>query len=125
MRLWKAIILVDIALGPGLILGYLQWQGMLVRPRPEAPQAKQAGAIPGEGQLWTAQGVVRAVLPEKQTVVLTHGELPGFMPPMTMGFKAANPRLYAGLQAGDRVRFTLRGTPPHVVITEIIKEGRP
>ncbi len=125
MRLWKAIILVDIALGPGLILGYLQWQGMLLRPRPEAPKTKQEVPIQGEGQLWTAQGVVRAVLPEKQTVVLTHEELPGFMPPMTMGFKAANPRLYAGLEAGDRVRFTLKGVPPNVVITEIIKEKSP
>ncbi len=125
MRLWKAIILMDLALALGLILGYLQWERLFPRTRSEAPQAKQAGPIQGEGQQWTAQGVVRAVLPEKQIVILTHEELLGFMPPMTMGLRAASPSLYAGLQAGDRVRFTLKGVPPNVVITEISKEAGP
>jgi Cu/Ag efflux protein CusF len=64
-------------------------------------------------------GVVRAVLPELQVIVLTHEEIAGFMAPMTMGFRASSPTIYEGLRIGDAVRFTLRGAPPNVRIVAI------
>ena len=125
MKLWKAIVLVNLAVGIGILFGYLSWGREAVRLRQEVVKARQeALAAQGERQ-WTVHGVVRALIPEGNVLILTHEQIPGFMPSMTMGFRAATPELSDGLQAGDRVRFTLKGVPPNVVITELIKEGKP
>lgn len=74
-------------------------------------------------QEWHVRGVVRAILPEINVVVLSHEELTGFMPPMTMGFRATSPKIYEGIRIGDAVRFTVRGAPPNVAITAIDKDN--
>jgi Cu/Ag efflux protein CusF len=124
MRLWKAVALLNLALGIGLLTGYLWWGREATRLRGETTVTIQAGSSGLEEGEWTARGVVRSVIPEISVLVLTHEEIPGFMPSMTMGFRAANPRLYAGLQAGDVIRFTLKGVPPNVTIVAITKEGK-
>ncbi|MBI4587462.1 MAG: copper-binding protein, partial [Candidatus Rokubacteria bacterium] len=73
---------------------------------------------------WTVRGVVRSVIPEINVIVLTHEEISGFMPSMTMGFRTAAPQLYNGLEVGDRIRFTLKGVPPNVTIVAIAREGK-
>jgi Cu/Ag efflux protein CusF len=124
MRLWKAIILLNLAVGVGILFGYLAWGLEAVRLRQEVVKARQeALATQGERQ-WSVQGVVRAMIPEIGVLVLTHEEIPGFMPAMTMGFRAASPKLYEKLEAGDRIRFTLKGIPPNVTIVEIVREGK-
>ena len=124
MRLWKAIALLNLALGVGLLIGYLWWGREATRLRGETTVTIQAGAAGLEEREWTARGVVRSVIPEINVLVLTHEDIPGFMPSMTMGFRAANPRLYAGLQVGDLIRFTLKGIPPNVTIVAITREGK-
>ena len=124
MRLWKAVALLNLALGIGLLVGYLWWGRESVRLRGETTVTIQAGAAGLEEREWTARGVVRSVIPEINVLVLTHEDIPGFMPSMTMGFRAANPQLYAGLQVGDVIRFTLKGVPPNVTIVAITKEGK-
>ena len=124
MRLWKAIALLNLALGVGLLIGYL-WGGReAARLRQETTVSIQAGAAALEEREWAVRGVVRSVIPEINVLVVTHGDIPGFMPSMTMGFRAANPQLYAGLQVGDVIRFTLKGVPPNVTIVAITKEGK-
>src|SRR5205807_1426644 len=83
-----------------------------------APHAARAAAATVERE-WTAEGVVRAILPEINVMVLTHGEMPGYMPAMTMGFRAASPKIHESVRVGDAVRFTVRGVPPNVAITAI------
>ena len=124
MRLWKAVALLNLALGIGLLVGYLWWGREATRLRRETTVTIQAGAAGLEEREWTARGVVRSVIPEINVLVLTHEDIPGFMPSMTMGFRAANPKLYAGLQVGDLIRFTLKGVPPNVTIVAITKEGK-
>ena len=124
MRLWKAVALLNLALGVGLLVGYLWWGREATRLRGETTVTIQAGAAGLEEREWTARGVVRSVIPEINVLVLTHEDIPGFMPSMTMGFRAANPRLYAGLQVGDLIRFTLKGIPPNVTIVAITREGK-
>jgi hypothetical protein len=60
-------------------------------------------------------------MPEVDVLVLSHADMAGYMRPMTMGFKAASPKVYEGLKVGDNVQFTLRGIPPRVRITAIEK----
>jgi Cu/Ag efflux protein CusF len=53
------------------------------------------------------EGKVVATVPNASQLVLEHGEIKGFMEPMTMGYKIEPPSLLDGLQSGDRVRFTI------------------
>lgn len=110
-------MLADLALALGLGGGYLWWGREVARLRQELASGK---ARPAVGQ-WTVRGVVRAVLPEMNAVVLTHEEIEGFMPQMTMGFRVASPEVSRGIQVGDEVRFTLKGSTANAVITAIEK----
>jgi len=122
MRLWRVIVLVNLALAVGLLFGYLAWGREAVRLEQELEQARRQQLVVGSQRTWHSRGVVRAVLPELNVVVLTHEDLAGYMGAMTMGFRVHDPKLYEGLDIGDLVRFTLTGAPPNVEITAIAKE---
>ena len=119
MRIWKVVLLVNLALALGVGWGYLWWGRQVVRLQRELI-ATQAFGSAGERE-WTVNGVIRAILPDLDVVVVTHDEMPGYMPPMTMGFRAVSPKIYAAVRIGDAVRFTVRGAPPNVRIVGIEK----
>jgi Cu/Ag efflux protein CusF len=48
-----------------------------------------------------------ALRPDRQQVVVEHGEIKGFMEAMTMGYKVAPPSLLDTVTPGDKVRFTI------------------
>lgn len=116
MRLWRAVLLMNLALGLGLFVGYLAWGRELLRLEQDLAAARQQAATP---RTWTVRGIVRAVLPQANVVILTHEDIPGFMGSMTMGFPVQDPTFYEGLDVGETVRFTLTGVPPNLVITAI------
>ena len=124
MRLWKAVLVMNMALLAGVLFGYLAWGREIPRLERELAAVRQRQPVPGVEQVFQAQGVVRAIVREINVVVLTHDEITGFMPPMTMGFRAPEARLYEGLEVGDVVRVTLRGVPPSLVITELARLGK-
>lgn len=116
MRAWKAVALVNLVLVLAGILG--GWQ---VWRRANA-QAGQTITWGGPEREWRdIHGVVRAIIPDLGIIVLTHADIPGFMPGMTMGFRMAVPQIPETLSVGDAVRFTVRGSPPLVVLTAIEK----
>ena len=121
MAVWKVVVLLDLALALGVGGGYLWWGRQVERLTREVVEARAATSGPRE---YHAEGVIRAVLPEIGVVVITHEEIAGYMPAMTMGFRAASPKIYAAVQVGDAVRFSLAGTPPNLAITAIEKLGR-
>jgi Cu/Ag efflux protein CusF len=121
MRLWRAVLLMNLALALGVMLGYLAWGRPLVRTREELAAARQQAVW----RTWMLRGVVRAILPQGNVIILTHEEIPGLMGPMTMGFPVKDPKLYQGLDIGDSVQFTLTGVPPDLVITSITREPTP
>jgi mono/diheme cytochrome c family protein len=55
----------------------------------------------------TGEGTVIAVMPENQQLVVAHGDIPGFMEAMTMGYKVHPPSLLNTLTPGARIRFTI------------------
>ncbi len=136
MRVWKVVVLVDLALLLGMGLGYVWWGrhvAALERERDtardratelarEVTAARGAGAATGE-QEWRVHGVVRAVVTELNVLVITHEDIPGYMPAMTMGFRTLSPSIRDTVKVGDTVRFTLRGVPPNVTIVGIEKTG--
>jgi Cu/Ag efflux protein CusF len=124
MRVWRVVLLLDLALAVGVGAGYVRWGRQSAQLSRELIAARATAAMAGGEREYTAEGVVRAVLPELSLVVITHGEIPGYMPAMTMGFRAASPGIQRSVQIGDAVRFTLRGTPPNMVIVAVEKESR-
>ncbi len=121
MPVWKVVVLLDLALALGVGGGYLWWGRQVERLGRELVEARAAAAGPRE---YRAEGVVRAVLPEVGVIVITHEEISGYMPAMTMGFRAVSPKPYEAVEVGDAVRFSLGGTPPNLAITTIEKLGR-
>lgn len=57
-----------------------------------------------------AVGVVRAIDAKAGKVTLAHEAIPALKwPPMTMGFKVADPALLKNISVGTKVRFKLQG----------------
>jgi Cu/Ag efflux protein CusF len=119
MALWQVVLLVNLALLVGLGSGYLWGGRQTARLRGELALAR--ATLTGGEREFQGEGVVRAILPELNVIVLTHSEIPGYMPPMTMGFRAASPKLLEGVAVGDSIHFVLRGTLPNLVVIGIQK----
>jgi Cu/Ag efflux protein CusF len=125
MRLWRVVLLLNLAVGIGILIGWLAWGREIPRLERRLVESQQRVVVVGGEQTWVVRGVVRAVIPEIQVVVLTHDEIPGFMQAgMTMGFKAQSAKILENARTGDIVRFTLKGIPPDVQITALVKEGQ-
>ena len=120
MRAWKVVVLLDLALAIGVGAGYLWWGQQAQRLQRDLAAARVAAATTGERE-YQVTGVVRAGLGDLGLLVVTHGEIPGYMPAMTMGFRTVSPKIVESVKVGDAVRFTLRGTPPNLAITAIEK----
>lgn len=121
MKLWRAVVLMNLALGLGVGLGYLAWGRQIAGIEAELALARQQSREAGVERVFEARGVIRAVLQEINVVVLSHDDISGFMPSMTMGFRIRDPQLLQGLAVGDTVVFTLKGVPPNLVIVGIAK----
>jgi Cu/Ag efflux protein CusF len=67
----------------------------------------------------SGQGQVVALVPENSEIVLTHGEITGFMEAMTMGYKVSSSSLLKAVKPGDTVEFTI--DTDKRVITKIAK----
>jgi Cu/Ag efflux protein CusF len=124
MKLWRAVLLLNLALAVGVLLGWLAWGREVSRLEARLNQSQRVVVIGGE-QTWVIKGVVRAVIPEIQVLVLTHDEIPGYMSAgMTRGFKVKDAKLLERAHVGDVVRFTLTGVPPDLQITALATEGQ-
>jgi len=121
LKLWRAILLMNLGLALGVGLGYLAWGRQVVGLEAELALARERTLQAGVERVFDARGVVRAVLQEINVVVLSHDDIGGFMPSMTMGFRLRDPQLLQGIAVGDTVRFKLRGIPPNLVIVEMTK----
>src|SRR3970040_2874634 len=93
MRLWRVVLLLNLAVAVGVLVGWLAWGQQILRLERRLLESQQRVLVVGGEQTWIVKGVVRAVIPEIQVVVLTHEEIPGFMPAgMTMGSKFKTPK---------------------------------
>jgi len=119
MALWRVVLLLNLALAVGVVSGYAWWGRETERLRQELARTR-AASVAGERE-FHGQGIVRAILPELNVMVVTHDEIAGYMPPMTMGFRVATPALLNGVAVGDSIRFVLRGTVPNLSVTGIQK----
>ena len=71
MRLWRVVLPVNLALGVGLLVGYLAWGRSLADVRAEV-EALRAQAVPaGVERVFRGRGVVRAMVSEINVIVLS------------------------------------------------------
>ncbi len=126
MRLYKVVLLVNLALGAGFLLSSLWWGREVGRLRHEIASAKQtSNTRPSSERRWSVEGIVRVVAPEINRIFIDHGEIPGLMEAMTMAFEPEDPNLLNGLNAGDRIRFTLQEKRNRLLLVAIEKESPP
>ena len=95
----------------------------LPQSQPERAMAQHGGhdvhgSYQQSQQSVTGEGTVIAVVPERHQIVVDHAEIKGFMGAMTMGYQTEPPALLEGLQAGDRIRFTIDPTQQAIVNIE-------
>ena len=126
MRLYKVIVLVNLAVGVGFLLGSLWWAQEVGRLRREGV-AKGPGefAAPSIAGHWQAQGVVRVVAPEINRIFIEHGDIPGLMEAMSMAFEPVDPKILNGLVPGDQVHFTLQKQGDRLTLIAIQKGWSP
>jgi Cu(I)/Ag(I) efflux system periplasmic protein CusF len=76
---------------------------------------------PAAGKSAPADGEVRRVDAAKGTIVLKHGPLEAIgMGPMTMEFKATDPKILANVKPGDKVKFVpLQGRNGEMLVGSI------
>ena len=85
------------------------------------PQGRRGQAT---GRESLVQGEVRKVDVAKGLVVLRHGDIPNLaMPPMTMGFDVADPRMLDGLKVGDKVSFQAEMVKGNATVIELKREA--
>ena len=126
MRLWKVVLLLNLALAVGVGFGYLQWARETRQLREELGRARAAASAQQAGpRSWNVRGIVRAVLPKVGAVFITHETISGLMDGMTMGFEAEDPKILDGFAPGDPVRFTLREKGERVYLVAIEKVREP
>jgi Cu/Ag efflux protein CusF len=77
---------------------------------------------PAEKQ-YPIQGKVIAVNPDKPSIKLEHGDIPGLMQGMTMDFAVHNAKLLEGIKVGDQVRGRMKVESGKYILTELEKHG--
>ena len=97
---------------PSQTLAYTQSDIPSVRPVSSvaAAQHGEHGPRSTEGEASptvVGEGEVVATVPKASQIVLEHAEIQGFMDAMTMCYRIDPPSLLAGLEQGDKVRFTI------------------
>jgi len=79
-----------------------------------------AAAAPGAQNPNLVAGEVRRVDTDAGKLTLRHGPIPNLdMPDMTMVFRVSDPKLLAGLKAGDKVRFTAEKIGGQYTVTSV------
>ncbi len=78
-----------------------------------------AAGCGGDSRTGQGQGVVREVQAQEGRVVLQHGDIPGVMKAMTMGFEVVDPAQLEGLAPGDPVDFRVEYADGRYRVTEI------
>jgi len=66
-----------------------------------------AGCHKDEAKHYPVSGEVISVDVPTQMIMLKHGDIPGFMPAMTMDYKVADGQQIAGLKPGDTISADL------------------
>src|SRR6202049_3623879 len=94
-NLYARAIFLNVAILAGISLSV--WMVGCNSPKPAQQAAQQAP------HRYSLNGRIVSVEKAKQQVVVDHGEIPGFMMAMTMGYSVKNPNLLDSLSPEDQI----------------------
>jgi protein SCO1/2 len=77
----------------------------------------------GDQRQYTLQGQVLSVAADRREANIKHEEIPGFMPAMTMPYKASDTRQFEQLAAGDLITATLVVVSNDAYLKDVKKVG--
>ena len=97
----EEILRFAIAVRCGFLLLTLVFLGCGGSDRQGAPQGK---AESSSERQYALQGKVVSKVPETHTLVVDHGDIPGFMAAMTMPYSVSSGVDLSGVEPGDRIR---------------------
>lgn len=80
---------------------------------------KLAPPLQETAKVYETRGIVRSISPAVDTITITHEEIPGFMPAMTMPFEVKERSMMDKVRAGESVRFQLTVSTDDSWISEI------
>lgn len=108
MPVYRVVILMNLALATGVLVGYLWRQSEVDALRDDLHRAR-LGKLERQTQpqQWSVKGIVRGSLPELGALLITHEPIDELMGSMTMAFPVTDRQLLSVARPGDRVRFTL------------------
>lgn len=85
-----------------------QWIDLVAYLRSLSPgHARMAHASQEKPAFYEGEGEVRIVDPKEKVLVVKHGQIPGFMGAMTMGYPVNSLDLLKGLKKGDKIKFKI------------------
>lgn len=105
---WRLAVLA----GCGLLVYF--WLSKGAHPTPSSQRAVRS---------FQARGVVERVIPEENTLVISHDAIASYMEAMTMPFKVLRPEEMRGVQPGNQISFRLSVTDTESWIDQIVKLG--
>ena len=82
----------------------LGMEGVIIVGKGGEPEEQEVAAV---GRLFEGVGKVIMADMRKSQIVVDHKEIPGFMAEMIMGYPVKPAELLQGLEAGDRIQFTI------------------
>lgn len=80
-------------------------------------------SLPDDARVFQVKGVVKKLLPDQNTVVIDHEEIPGYMDAMTMPFDVKDPSELEGLSPNDQVSFRMIITDEDGWIDQVTRLG--
>jgi len=83
----------------------------------------QEGKPGGAVQYFELKGLVMALEPSRNRVIIAHEEIPHFMKAMTMSFTVKESTLLHGIEVGDSVRGVLSVSRPDVWLDSLTIVG--
>jgi Cu/Ag efflux protein CusF len=89
----------------------------LAQAAPSAPVTPAAPSAPG--QIFQGTGTVIAALPRVSRLVVSHGEIKGFMPAMEMSYAVAPGTPLDGIKAGDTIAFSIDGATSVITAVKV------
>jgi Cu/Ag efflux protein CusF len=83
----------------------------------------QEGKPGGAVQYYELKGLVIALEPSRNRVIIAHEEIPHFMKAMTMSFTVKDTSLLQGIEVGNSVRGVLEVHRPDVLLDSLTVVG--
>ena len=87
----------------------------------ELKAAPQSTTLSKNRKPYQGVGTVVATTPRAGRLIVNHGDITGFMAAMEMSFPVTPPSLLNGLNAGDKIRFSIDGASSAIVSIEVIE----